>query len=143
MSAPGLQSLLVSYCKNIWLSPILTCWSLFFCREALEGQAPTLAVRDSKAVLEFPNGRQGPLTFDLFRLPLSEARKQLQELMFGLVGQVQTLEKRLQGMVCTGWGGWVGKGRLLAISSLDSACNFYIVEEPFVFAGLGRIWGSN
>ncbi|KAJ6651958.1 hypothetical protein lerEdw1_015900 [Lerista edwardsae] len=65
-------------------------------REALEAQVPTLAVCDSKAVLEFPNGRQGPLTFDLFRLPLSEARKQLQELVFGLVGQVQTLEKHLQ-----------------------------------------------
>ncbi|XP_066466896.1 protein PAXX [Tiliqua scincoides] len=65
-------------------------------REALAGQEPTLTVRDSKAVLQFQNGGQVPLTFDLFRLPLSEARKQLQELMFGLVEQVQTLEKRLQ-----------------------------------------------
>lgn len=65
-------------------------------REALANQELTLAVHESKAVLQVHSGSQAPLTFNLRRLPASETKKQLQELMFGLAKQVQTLEKRLQ-----------------------------------------------
>lgn len=68
-------------------------------REALASQELTLAVHESKAVLQVHSGSQAPLTFNLRRLPASETKKQLQELMFGLAKQVQTLEKRLQGTV--------------------------------------------
>nr|XP_006119842.1 protein PAXX [Pelodiscus sinensis] len=63
-------------------------------REASERRAITLTVQDSKATLQLKEGTWS-LTFDLFKLPCSEARKQLEALMFGLVGCVSSLEKRL------------------------------------------------
>lgn len=63
-------------------------------REASERRAVTLTVQDSKATLQLKEGTWS-LTFDLFKLPCSEARKQLEALMFGLVGCVSSLEKRL------------------------------------------------
>uniref|UniRef100_A0A8D0GH84 PAXX non-homologous end joining factor n=1 Tax=Sphenodon punctatus TaxID=8508 RepID=A0A8D0GH84_SPHPU len=64
-------------------------------REAFEHRAATLTVHDSKASLQLEEDTWS-LTFDLFKLPLSEARKRLQALMLGLVGRVQHLEKRLE-----------------------------------------------
>ncbi|XP_044848134.1 protein PAXX isoform X1 [Mauremys mutica] len=64
-------------------------------REAFEHRAAALTVHDSKATLQLKEGTWS-LTFDLFKLPCSEARKQLQALMFGLVGCVSSLEKRLE-----------------------------------------------
>uniref|UniRef100_A0A8C3SCN9 PAXX non-homologous end joining factor n=1 Tax=Chelydra serpentina TaxID=8475 RepID=A0A8C3SCN9_CHESE len=64
-------------------------------REAFEHGAAALTVQDSKATLQLKEGTWS-LTFDLFKLPCSEARKQLQALMFGLVGCVSSLEKRLE-----------------------------------------------
>ncbi|XP_043354551.1 protein PAXX isoform X2 [Dermochelys coriacea] len=64
-------------------------------REAFEHRAAALTVHDSKATLQLKEGTWS-LTFDLFKLPCSEARKQLQALMFGLVGHVSSLEKRLE-----------------------------------------------
>ncbi|XP_042333679.1 protein PAXX isoform X2 [Sceloporus undulatus] len=64
-------------------------------REVLAHQTPTLTLRDSVATLCFQDGGQR-LAFDLSKVPLSEARKPLQELMFGLVARVHALEERLQ-----------------------------------------------
>ncbi|XP_042333682.1 protein PAXX isoform X4 [Sceloporus undulatus] len=63
--------------------------------EVLAHQTPTLTLRDSVATLCFQDGGQR-LAFDLSKVPLSEARKPLQELMFGLVARVHALEERLQ-----------------------------------------------
>ncbi|XP_015281996.1 PREDICTED: protein PAXX isoform X3 [Gekko japonicus] len=64
-------------------------------REAFEYQTPTLTIQDSKAILQFQDSRQ-TLTFDLFKVSLSEARKLAQDLVFGLVEQVQKLEKHVK-----------------------------------------------
>ncbi|XP_063000550.1 protein PAXX isoform X2 [Elgaria multicarinata webbii] len=64
-------------------------------REFLGCQTPVLSVCDSRATLEFQDGRQS-VTFDLHKVPLSEARMRLQDLTFGLVAQVHQLEKRLE-----------------------------------------------
>nr|XP_020648958.1 protein PAXX [Pogona vitticeps] len=61
-------------------------------REILARQEPTLTIQGATATVQFQTGRQG-LTFDLSKAPLPEARKQLQDLMFGLVEQLQALEK--------------------------------------------------
>lgn len=66
------------------------------CREILQGQAPVLALHDGKATLQLQDGGQS-VTFDLDKASLPEARRQLQDLTFGLVEQLQTLEKRLEG----------------------------------------------
>ncbi|XP_053137731.1 protein PAXX [Hemicordylus capensis] len=64
-------------------------------KKALESQNPTVTVQASKATLQFEDSGQG-LTFDLCKVPPSEARRQLQDVMFGLVERVRTLEKRLK-----------------------------------------------
>ncbi|KAM6431095.1 protein PAXX isoform 3-T3 [Liasis olivaceus] len=64
-------------------------------REILRGQTPTLSLHDGKATLQVQDGGQS-VTFDLYKASLPEARRQLQDLTFGLVEQVQTLEKRLE-----------------------------------------------
>ncbi|XP_077161260.1 protein PAXX [Paroedura picta] len=64
-------------------------------RDAFEYQTPTLTIHDSKVTLQFQDSRQ-TLTFDLFKAPLSEARKLAQDLVFGLVEQVQKLEKHVK-----------------------------------------------
>ncbi|KAL7980819.1 hypothetical protein Chor_001973 [Crotalus horridus] len=66
-----------------------------FDREILQGQTPILALHDSKATLQVQDGGQS-VTFDLDKASLPEARRQLQDLTFGLVEQLQTLEKRLE-----------------------------------------------
>ncbi|XP_025021733.1 protein PAXX [Python bivittatus] len=46
-------------------------------------------------MLQVQDGGQS-VTFDLYKASLPEARRQLQDLTFGLVEQVQTLEKHLE-----------------------------------------------
>ncbi|XP_061460431.1 protein PAXX isoform X2 [Rhineura floridana] len=82
-------------------------------RDTFECQAPTLSFRDSKAILQFQDGRES-LTFDLHKAPLSEARKQVQDLMFSLVDQVHQLEKRLED-------GAVAPAALLPLSSPEKS----------------------
>ncbi|XP_074871409.1 protein PAXX isoform X2 [Carettochelys insculpta] len=84
--------------KNMWksqsgMSPTDDYRKKF--REAFEHRAATLAVHDSKATLQLKEGTWS-LTFDLFKLPCSEARKQVHALMLGLVERVRSLEKRLE-----------------------------------------------
>ncbi|XP_070811718.1 protein PAXX isoform X1 [Pituophis catenifer annectens] len=69
--------------------------SLSRLREILQGQTPILTLGDGKATLQVQDGGQS-VTFDLDKASLPEARRQLQDLTFGLVEQLQTLEKRLE-----------------------------------------------
>ncbi|XP_019396030.1 PREDICTED: protein PAXX isoform X1 [Crocodylus porosus] len=64
-------------------------------REAFEHRTAALTVHNGRATLELKEDAWS-LTFDLFKLPSSEARIRLQALMFGLVGYVSSLEKRLE-----------------------------------------------
>ncbi|KAJ7308102.1 hypothetical protein JRQ81_008609 [Phrynocephalus forsythii] len=61
-------------------------------REILSHQTPTLTFQGADATVQFQNGRER-LTFNLPKQPPSEAKKQLQDLMFGLVERLQTLER--------------------------------------------------
>nr|XP_056716900.1 protein PAXX [Euleptes europaea] len=72
-------------------------------REAFEYQTPALTIHDSKAILRFQDSRE-TLTFDLFKVPLSEARKLAQDLVFDLVERVQKLEKHLKEYALAGAG---------------------------------------
>ncbi|XP_068770591.1 protein PAXX isoform X3 [Struthio camelus] len=71
-------------------------------REALERGVVSLSLHDndSKATLQLQE-EACCSTFDLFKLPFTEARTQLQALMFSLVGCVKSLEKRLEAAVGT------------------------------------------
>lgn len=66
----------------------------------MEHQTPALTMCDATATLQFQNGTQA-LTFDLSEDPLPEARQQLQDLMFGLVEQLQALRKSSKGLLHT------------------------------------------
>ncbi|XP_048369072.1 protein PAXX isoform X2 [Sphaerodactylus townsendi] len=70
-------------------------------REVFEYQTPSLTIHDSKATLKFQDSRE-TLTFDLFKVSLSEARKLAQDLVFGLVEQVQKLEKQVDALASAG-----------------------------------------
>ncbi|XP_062446586.1 protein PAXX isoform X3 [Rhea pennata] len=70
-------------------------------REALEHGVASLSLHDDgKATLQLQE-EAWCSTFDLFKLPFTEARTQLQALMFDLVGCVKNLEKRLEAVVGT------------------------------------------
>ncbi|XP_067417580.1 protein PAXX [Emydura macquarii macquarii] len=103
---------------NIYVTNAFEVWSTDFTQEKLEGhksqsgmcpsedystkfreafghRAAALTVHNSKATLQLKESTWS-LTFDLFKLPSSEARKRLQALTFGLAGCVSKLEKRLE-----------------------------------------------
>ncbi|XP_064379604.1 protein PAXX isoform X2 [Dromaius novaehollandiae] len=70
-------------------------------RAVLEHGMVSLSLHDDgKATLQLQE-EAWCSTFDLFKLPFTEARTQLQALMFGLVGCVKNLEKRLEAVVGT------------------------------------------
>ncbi|KAF1476712.1 Protein PAXX, partial [Megadyptes antipodes antipodes] len=65
-------------------------------REALGRGAASLSLGEGKATLQLrEEGRCSVL--DLFKLPVAEARSQLQALVFGMAGRVESLERRLEG----------------------------------------------
>uniref|UniRef100_A0A670YJZ5 PAXX non-homologous end joining factor n=1 Tax=Pseudonaja textilis TaxID=8673 RepID=A0A670YJZ5_PSETE len=74
------------------------------CREILQGQTPILTFQDGRATLRVQNGDQS-VTFDLDKASVPEAKRQLQDLTFGLVEQLQALEKRLEGAARGSWRG--------------------------------------
>ncbi|KAM3825617.1 protein PAXX [Vipera latastei] len=76
-------------------SPAAAAACLSRLREILQGQTPILVLQDSKATLQVQHGGQS-VTFHLDKASLPEARRKLQDLTFGLVEQLQTLEKRLE-----------------------------------------------
>ncbi|XP_076211157.1 protein PAXX isoform X6 [Aptenodytes patagonicus] len=65
-------------------------------REALGRGAASLSLGEGKATLQLrEEARCSDL--DLFKLPIAEARSQLQALVFGMAGRVESLERRLEG----------------------------------------------
>ncbi|XP_025929165.1 protein PAXX [Apteryx rowi] len=69
--------------------------------KALEHGVASLSLHDDGRVTLQLQEEAWCSTFDLFKLPFTEARTQLQALMFGLVGCVKNLEKRLEAVVGT------------------------------------------
>ncbi|XP_054704130.1 protein PAXX isoform X2 [Grus americana] len=64
-------------------------------REALGRGAASLSLGPGKATLQlWEEARCAAL--DLFKLPITEARSQLQALVFGMAGRVESLERRLE-----------------------------------------------
>ncbi|NWH24960.1 PAXX protein, partial [Grus americana] len=75
-------------------------------REALGRGAASLSLGPGKATLQlWEEARCAAL--DLFKLPITEARSQLQALVFGMAGRVESLERRLEGL----WGDLEGGKR--------------------------------
>lgn len=62
-----------------------------------------LSLGEGKATLQLRE-EAGCSALDLHKLPVSEARSQLQALVFGMAGRVESLERRLEGP----WGGRQG-----------------------------------
>ncbi|KAF1453816.1 Protein PAXX, partial [Spheniscus demersus] len=74
-------------------------------REALGRGAASLSLGEGKATLQLREEDRCSV-LDLFKLPVAEARSQLQALVFGMAGRVESLERRLEGS--WGGGGWKG-----------------------------------
>ncbi|NXJ52174.1 PAXX protein, partial [Spizaetus tyrannus] len=68
-------------------------------REALGRRAASLSLGEGKATLQ-PRDEAQCSALDLFKLPVAEARSQLQALVFGMAEHVESLERRLEGL----WG---------------------------------------
>ncbi|XP_005994406.1 protein PAXX [Latimeria chalumnae] len=64
-------------------------------REAFDHGAATLTVQDSRATVKVSRD-SWRLSFDLYKLPLSESRTELQSLMFGLADKINCLGKQLK-----------------------------------------------
>ncbi|XP_064324546.1 protein PAXX isoform X4 [Phalacrocorax carbo] len=65
-------------------------------REALGRGAASLHLGEGKATLQLRE--EAPCwSLDLFKLPIAEARSQLQALVFGMAGHIESLERRLGG----------------------------------------------
>ncbi|KAF1426351.1 Protein PAXX, partial [Spheniscus magellanicus] len=65
-------------------------------REALGRGAASLSLGEGKATLQLREEDRCSV-LDLFKLPVAEARSQLQALVFGMAGRVESLERRLEG----------------------------------------------
>ncbi|KAM6117468.1 LOW QUALITY PROTEIN: protein PAXX [Phoenicopterus ruber ruber] len=66
-------------------------------REALGRGAASLSLGEGKATLQLREEARCS-ALDLFKLPIAEARSQLQALVFGMAGRVESLERRLEVM---------------------------------------------
>lgn len=64
-------------------------------REALQRGAVSLSLQDGRATLQL-QGEAGHSTLHLRKLPVAEARTQLQALMFGLATSIKKLEEHLE-----------------------------------------------
>ncbi|NWZ57894.1 PAXX protein, partial [Haliaeetus albicilla] len=71
---------------------------------ALGRRAASLSLGEGKATLQ-PRDEAQCSALDLFKLPVIEARSQLQALVFGMAEHVESLERRLEGL----WGFWKGQ----------------------------------
>ncbi|XP_014805244.1 PREDICTED: protein PAXX isoform X1 [Calidris pugnax] len=69
-------------------------------REALERGGAALSLGEGKATLRLPEEAQCSV-LELFKLPVAEARSQVQALVFGMAGHVRSLERRLGAVVET------------------------------------------
>ncbi|XP_065504859.1 protein PAXX isoform X7 [Caloenas nicobarica] len=66
-------------------------------RAALGRGTAALSLGERPAVLQL-RGEAPCSALQLFKLPVAEARSQLQALLFGMAGRVESLERRLEGL---------------------------------------------
>lgn len=79
-------------------------------RDALGRGTAALSLGEGPAVLQL-RGESQCSELRLFKLPIAEARSQLQALLFGMAGHVQSLERRLEGLQgVKAAGGWAALG---------------------------------
>ncbi|NXK06384.1 PAXX protein, partial [Herpetotheres cachinnans] len=64
-------------------------------REALGRGAAALSLGEGKATLQLREEARCS-ALELFKLPVAEARSQLQALVFGMAGRIESLERRLE-----------------------------------------------
>uniref|UniRef100_UPI00398F6973 protein PAXX isoform X2 n=1 Tax=Pristiophorus japonicus TaxID=55135 RepID=UPI00398F6973 len=64
-------------------------------REAFQKAAVSLTVLDNTIILKLSQDDLG-LTFDLYKLPITEAKAEIQSVMFQLVGQIYDLQDQLK-----------------------------------------------
>ncbi|NXO60940.1 PAXX protein, partial [Aramus guarauna] len=83
-------------------------------REALGRGAASLSLGPGKATLQLREEARCA-ALDLFKLPIAEARSQLQALVFGMAGRIESLERRLEGL----WGDLEGADLLQSPSCLS------------------------
>ncbi|NXS39521.1 PAXX protein, partial [Balaeniceps rex] len=76
---------------------------------ALGRGAASLSLGEGKATLQLREEARCS-ALDLFKLPIAEARSQLQALVFGMAGRIESLERRLEGP----WGGLAGLPKQVA-----------------------------
>ncbi|KAM6337586.1 protein PAXX isoform 3-T3 [Alca torda] len=69
-------------------------------RDALGRGATALSLGEGKATLQLREEARCS-ALELFKLPIAEARSQVQALVFGMVGRVESLERRLEAAVET------------------------------------------
>ncbi|XP_054076550.1 protein PAXX isoform X7 [Rissa tridactyla] len=69
-------------------------------REALGRGAAALSLGEGKATLQLREEARCS-ALELFKLPIAEARSQVQALVFGMAGRVESLERRLEAAVET------------------------------------------
>ncbi|XP_027326678.2 protein PAXX isoform X6 [Anas platyrhynchos] len=85
-------------------------------REALRRGAVSLSLQEGGATLQL-QGEAGHSTLHLCKLPVAEARTQLQALMFGLATSIKKLEERLEGFP------QVSQFRGPMVGTLGSSCS--------------------
>ncbi|KAM6337585.1 protein PAXX isoform 2-T2 [Alca torda] len=66
-------------------------------RDALGRGATALSLGEGKATLQLREEARCS-ALELFKLPIAEARSQVQALVFGMVGRVESLERRLEAV---------------------------------------------
>lgn len=85
-------------------------------RDALGRGTAALSLGEGPAVLQL-RGESQCSELRLFKLPIAEARSQLQALLFGMAGHVQSLERRLEGLQgVKAAGGWAALGTFGVLS---------------------------
>ncbi|XP_042642843.1 protein PAXX isoform X7 [Tyto alba] len=70
-------------------------------REAVGRGAAALSLGEGTATLQPRSEEARCSALDLIKLPVAEARSQLQGLVFGMAGRIESLEKRLEAVVET------------------------------------------
>ncbi|NXV80750.1 PAXX protein, partial [Atlantisia rogersi] len=72
-------------------------------REALGRGAASLSLGEGKGTLRLPEDARCAV-LELVKLPVAEARSQLQALVFGMAERIESLERHMEGL----WGDWEG-----------------------------------
>ncbi|NXT85227.1 PAXX protein, partial [Zapornia atra] len=95
-------------------------------REALGRGAASLSLGEGKGTLRLPEDARCA-ALELVKLPVAEARSQLQTLVFGMAERIESLERHMEGL----WGDWEGGlSEQLADLLQSSSCLFLTETDP-------------